>query len=96
MLGPGREHQQDGLPLLAGARFAHSSSVTKGMKGWSSSSAWSSTQGGHGARLGGGFGIAAGEDRLDQLEIPVAEDVPDEMVDGARGFVEADRPRAPR
>ena len=45
--------------------------------------------GGHGARLGGGRLVAAGEDRLDQLEIPVAEDVPDELVDGAGRLVEA-------
>ena len=51
---------------------------------------------GHGARLGRGFGLAAGEDRLDQLQIPVAIDVPDEMVDRARRLVEAEALSAPR
>ena len=41
--GRGREHQKRRPPLF-GARFAHSSSVTKGMKGWSRISARSSTK----------------------------------------------------
>ncbi len=44
--------------------------------------------GGAGARLGLGLLVVAGEDRLDQLEIPVAEDAPDELVDGGGRLVE--------
>ncbi len=32
--------------------------------------------------------IVAGEDGLDEFEVPVAEDAPDEFIDGAGGFVE--------
>ena len=52
--------------------------------------------GGHGARLGLGRLVVAGEDRLDQLQIPVAEDVPDELVDGAGRLVELVGFDAPR
>src|SRR4029077_8973382 len=44
----------------------------------------------HVARLGPGLCVRAGKDRLDQLEIPIAIDVPDEMVDGRGGLVEAE------
>ena len=46
-------------------------------------------KGRHRARLGGG-GIVTGEDRLDQLEIPVAIDMPDEVIDRARRLVETE------
>ena len=41
-----------------------------------------------GARLGLGSLVRAVEDRLDELEIPVAEHVPHELVEGARRLVE--------
>ena len=44
--------------------------------------------GGGGARLGLGCLVRPGEDRLDEFEIPVAEHVPDELVERRRRLVE--------
>ena len=43
----------------------------------------------HGARLVLGRAVGTGEQRLRQLDIPVAIDVPDEAIGGAGGLVEA-------
>ena len=86
---PGVEAQQV-LALHAAPRpvRAHSSSVMNGMNGCSSFRIWSSTQ----AVVARVSALAASslavEHRLDQLEIPVAERAPDELVDGAGRLVE--------
>src|SRR5262252_11041996 len=47
-------------------------------------------EGGHGAGFGGRFSIGTGDDRLDQLEIPIAVNVPDKVIDRASGLVETE------
>ena len=68
---PFRHDQRIGPRAIA----FHNSSVMNGMNGWSMTRIWSSTQ------PATAFGLLV-DLALDQLQIPVAEGRPDEMVDG--------------
>ncbi len=74
---------------------AHSSSVTKGMNGCRSFRIWSSAKAAVAWVSALRRRVLAGQDRLGQFDVPVAEGAPDEVVGGVRRFVELvvlDRP----
>ncbi len=89
MLRPGRKHQEAGAPL-GGGELRPQLLGDEGHEGMEQLQRPVEHEAGHGAGLGRRRCVAAGKDRLDQLEIPVAIDVPDEVIDGAGRLVEAE------
>ncbi len=90
MARPFRQHQQ----AVAALAFRHALGPQllgdEGHEGMQQLERVIEHEGGHGAGLGLAGLVLAHEDRLDELQIPVAVDVPDEVIDGAGGLVEAE------
>ena len=90
LAGPWREHQEAGPPARPLGELCPKLLGDEGHEGMEQEKRAVEDEGGHGARLLGSRLVASGQDRLDQLEIPVAVDMPDEVIDGAGRLVEAE------
>ena len=86
---PSSAGQGASASTLSRSEFAQSSSVMNGMKGCSSFTDLIEHEGGRRLRLGLGGFVRALQERLGQLQIPVAENVPDEAIGGIRRVVKA-------
>src|SRR6478672_10026233 len=88
MLGPRAEDEKAVPPLAFGRKLRPKLLGDEGHEGMKQRERPVEHPAGHGARLRCRGLIGTREDRLDQFEIPVAELMPDETVNGAGGLVE--------